>query len=101
MQPSKLGTGVGAPMRRVEDGRFLRGAGRYVDDLPAADATRMVLLRSPHPHARLKRVVIDRGCHIPDGLVVGEDAHADAQRFLRTDSGIVLVTADMLAKLRH
>jgi CO/xanthine dehydrogenase Mo-binding subunit len=36
MQPSKLGTGVGAPMRRVEDGRFLRGAGRYVDDLPAA-----------------------------------------------------------------
>jgi xanthine dehydrogenase molybdopterin-binding subunit B len=56
MQPSKLGTGVGAPMRRVEDGRFLRGAGRYVDDMPAADATRMVLLRSPHPHARLLRV---------------------------------------------
>jgi hypothetical protein len=36
MQPSKVGTGVGAPMSRVEDARFLRGLGRYVDDMPAA-----------------------------------------------------------------
>jgi glucose-1-phosphate adenylyltransferase len=50
-------------------------------------------------HVRLNRTVIDRGCHIPDGLVVGEDAQADAQRFLRTDSGITLVTAQMLARL--
>ncbi len=51
-------------------------------------------------HVRLNRVVVDRGCHIPDGLTIGFDAQADAQRFFRTDSGITLVTADMLAKLR-
>ena len=49
--------------------------------------------------ARLNRVILDRDCHVPDGLVIGEDPVADAARFLRTDSGIVLVTRDMLRKL--
>jgi glucose-1-phosphate adenylyltransferase len=35
--------------------------------------------------ARLNRVVIDRGCQIPDGMVIGEDAAADAARFYRTE----------------
>jgi glucose-1-phosphate adenylyltransferase len=50
-------------------------------------------------HARIGRAVIDRDCVIPDGLVVGEDAAADAARFHRTDSGITLVTRDMLRRL--
>jgi glucose-1-phosphate adenylyltransferase len=49
--------------------------------------------------ARLNRVVVDRGCPIPDGMVIGEDAAADAERFYRTESGIVLVTKEMLDKL--
>jgi len=49
--------------------------------------------------ARLNRVVVDRGCTIPDGLVVGEDAGLDAQRFFRTDNGITLVTREMLDKI--
>ena len=49
--------------------------------------------------ARLTRVVVDRSCQIPDGMVIGEDPVADARNFYRTDSGIVLVTRDMLAKL--
>ncbi len=49
--------------------------------------------------ARLNRVVIDRGCEIPDGMVVGHDAEADAQRFYRSENGITLVTQDMLDKL--
>ena len=51
-------------------------------------------------HARLTRVVIDRDCLIPDNLVIGEDATADAARFYRTESGITLVTRDMLRKLQ-
>jgi glucose-1-phosphate adenylyltransferase len=47
-------------------------------------------------HARLTRCVIDRDCVIPDGLVIGEDAVADGARFYRTDSGITLVTREML-----
>ncbi|MEO8444469.1 MAG: glucose-1-phosphate adenylyltransferase [Gammaproteobacteria bacterium] len=50
-------------------------------------------------HARLRRVIVDRGAAIPDGLVVGEDAEADARRFFRTESGITLVTRAMLDKL--
>ncbi len=48
---------------------------------------------------RLTRVVVDRGCVIPDGLVIGEDAVEDARRFHRSENGITLVTRDMLAKL--
>jgi glucose-1-phosphate adenylyltransferase len=50
-------------------------------------------------HARLRRVVVERDCTIPAGLVVGEDAIADAERFFRTDKGITLVTAEMLERL--
>jgi glucose-1-phosphate adenylyltransferase len=49
--------------------------------------------------ARLSKVVVDRGCVIPAGMVVGEDAAADAARFERTDTGVVLVTRDMLQRL--
>jgi glucose-1-phosphate adenylyltransferase len=49
--------------------------------------------------ARLSKVVVDRGVEIPDGLIVGEDAEADAQRFRRTDSGVTLVTKSMIDRL--
>jgi len=51
-------------------------------------------------NARVTRVVLDRDCFIPDGMVIGEDPVADAARFYRTESGITLVTRDMLRKLR-
>jgi glucose-1-phosphate adenylyltransferase len=50
-------------------------------------------------NARLKRVVIDRGVWIPEGLVVGEDPEIDAKRFRRTASGICLITKPMIDKL--
>jgi glucose-1-phosphate adenylyltransferase len=49
--------------------------------------------------ARISRAVVDRGCVIPDGVVIGEDAALDAARFLRTASGITLVTRQMLDNL--
>ena len=48
---------------------------------------------------RLKNVIIDRGVHIPDGLVVGEDPVEDARRFRRTENGVCLITAKMIAAL--
>ncbi|MFC3526564.1 glucose-1-phosphate adenylyltransferase [Paracoccus mangrovi] len=47
-------------------------------------------------HARLKNVVIDRGVHIPEGLVVGEDPAEDAKWFRVTEGGITLITQEML-----
>jgi glucose-1-phosphate adenylyltransferase len=48
---------------------------------------------------RLNKVVVDRGCELPDGLVVGEDAAADSKRFNRTEGGVTLITREMLARL--
>jgi glucose-1-phosphate adenylyltransferase len=48
---------------------------------------------------RLSKVVIDRRCKIPEGLVIGEDPELDAQRFYRSPNGVVLVTRRMLANL--
>ncbi len=50
-------------------------------------------------YCRLSKVVIDRRCTLPEGLVVGEDAAEDARRFHRTDEGVVLITREMLEKL--
>jgi glucose-1-phosphate adenylyltransferase len=51
-------------------------------------------------HSRLTRVVIDRGCRIPEGTVVGEDPVDDARRFERSAGGITLITQEMLDRLR-
>ncbi|MEO8299923.1 MAG: glucose-1-phosphate adenylyltransferase [Burkholderiales bacterium] len=48
---------------------------------------------------RLTKVVIDRRCRIPDGLVIGEDPVLDAERFYRSETGVVLVTRKMLEAL--
>ena len=50
-------------------------------------------------HCRLTRVVVDRGCTIPAGMVIGEDAVEDAKRFERTEGGVTLVTGNMLDRL--
>jgi glucose-1-phosphate adenylyltransferase len=43
--------------------------------------------------------VIDSGCVIPDGMKIGVDLEADAERFHVTDGGVVLVTSKMLKRL--
>jgi len=52
-------------------------------------------------HVRLKRVVVDKGCRIPDGLEVGFDREKDAKRFYVTDRGITLITPEMLGQYIH
>ena len=50
-------------------------------------------------HAHLRRVVVDRGCRIPPGLIVGEDPEEDDRRFHRTPGGVTLVSQAMLDRL--
>jgi len=52
-------------------------------------------------HCRLKNAIIDRGCLIPDGMIIGEDLQEDARRFYVTPRGVVLVTAEMLGQELH
>lgn len=50
-------------------------------------------------HAQLKNVVIDRGVHIPEGLVVGEDPDEDRKKGFRvSEGGVTLITQDMIDK---
>ena len=62
-----------------------------------------VLLPDVHVRrgARLSKVVVDRGCRIPAGMVVGEDPEDDARRFHRTEGGVTLITREMLAALER
>jgi glucose-1-phosphate adenylyltransferase len=48
---------------------------------------------------RISKVVVDRGCTLPEGLVIGDDPELDARRFERTSNGVVLVTQSMLSRL--
>ena len=45
--------GMGQPVPRREDKRFITGTGRYIDDIAAPAATHAVVVRSPHAHANL------------------------------------------------
>lgn len=50
--------------------------------------------------ARLSKVIIDSGVRIPEGMVIGEDPELDARRFRVSEKGVVLVTRDMMARLK-
>lgn len=49
---------------------------------------------------KLRKVVIDNGCVIPEGMQIGYDAAEDAKRFYRSEGGVVLVTRAMLEALK-
>jgi glucose-1-phosphate adenylyltransferase len=48
---------------------------------------------------RLRKVVVDVDCALPEGMQIGFDATEDARRFYRTEAGVVLVTREMLEGL--
>ncbi|MGB1109239.1 MAG: glucose-1-phosphate adenylyltransferase [Gammaproteobacteria bacterium] len=50
---------------------------------------------------RIKRAVVDRGCKIPPGTIIGEDPEADAKRFYVSEKGIVLVVPEMFGQELH
>jgi glucose-1-phosphate adenylyltransferase len=45
-------------------------------------------------HCRVRRAIIDRNVHLPEGTVIGYDSDADRQRYFVTESGITVVTRD-------
>lgn len=51
--------------------------------------------------ARLKRVVVEKNCKIPEGLVVGFDSAEDSKRFYVTEQGVTLITPEMLGQKVH
>lgn len=52
-------------------------------------------------NSRLRKVILDNGCHVPEGTIIGEDPEADAERFYRTEGGVVVVNRRMLGQQRQ
>jgi len=52
-------------------------------------------------NAVVKNAVVDRGCRIPEGMIIGEDPEKDAEHFDVTPGGVVLVTPEMLGINLH
>src|SRR5204863_305311 len=71
--------GIGQPIRRVEDRRFLTGYGRYLDDISHSHQAHAVVLRSPHAHARIRALDISAAAALSGVLAVltGEDLAKD------------------------
>ena len=69
---------IGSAVRRVEDARFLTGAGEFADDLDLPGQLHCAVVRSTHPHARI-------AVRIPEGIVgfSGEDMARDGVKPMR------------------
>jgi len=64
------GTGVGAPVRRIEDGRFLLGQGHYADDVKLSKMAYAHIVRSPQAHARITGIDKTAALSAPGVLAV-------------------------------
>jgi aerobic carbon-monoxide dehydrogenase large subunit len=72
-------TGIGAAVRRKEDQRFITGKGHYTDDISRPGQTHAYFVRSPHAHARFKRIDTADAAAMPGVLAVltGAELAAD------------------------
>jgi carbon-monoxide dehydrogenase large subunit len=79
MAEAANGSGIGQPVRRREDLRLVRGAGRYTADENLPGQVYAVMVRSPHAHARIRAIATDDAKAVPGVLAVltGADCVAD------------------------
>ena len=70
---------VGASVERKEDARLLTGRGRFMDDLaPVAGLRHAAILRSPHPHARIRGIDTSAAERLPGVIGVATGAQIGA-----------------------
>src|SRR3970282_1897619 len=71
--------GIGQPVRREEDFRFLTGRSRYVDDIQLPHMLHGAVVMSPHAHARIRSVDASAARAMPGVALVltGEDVKAE------------------------
>jgi len=66
---------IGKSVKRKEDYRFLTGGGRFTDDVTAPGQAHAFFLRSPHAHARIRSMDLERARSAPGVVAVfsGDD----------------------------
>src|ERR1700736_1947992 len=72
-------TAIGQPLRRKEDLRLITGAGRFSDDFSLDGQVYAAMVRSPHPHARIRAIDAARARALPGvlGGFTGAGVRAD------------------------
>src|SRR6185312_2070703 len=65
-----ISTMIGAKIHRREDPRLITGGGRYIEDLTRVGVLHMVVVRSPHAHARITGIDITRAQGMPGVVAV-------------------------------
>src|SRR5437867_11520178 len=60
----------GKSIKRREDPRFITGRGQYVDDLKLLGMTYAAFVRSPHAHARIRKIDISAATRHPGAVAV-------------------------------
>ena len=72
-------SGIGQPVRRVEDHRFITGAGQYTDDINRPGQTYAYFVRSPHAHATIKGIDLAAAKKSPGvrAILTGKELAAD------------------------
>ena len=63
-------TGIGAAVRRKEDFRFITGKGQYTDDVKRPGQTHIHFIRSPHAHAKIKKIDTSAATGMPGVVAV-------------------------------
>ena len=76
--------GIGQSVRRTEDIRFVTGQGQYTDDIVLANQAHAAFVRSPHGHARIKRIDVSAARNAPGvvGVLVQDDVAAMGARVM-------------------
>ena len=71
--------GIGQSVQREEDPRLLKGRGNYVNDVNIPFQTHCYIIRSPHAHAKIKRLKISNAANARGiiDIFVGDDVAAD------------------------
>jgi carbon-monoxide dehydrogenase large subunit len=72
-------TGIGAPVKRKEDQRFITGKGQYTDDINRPGQAWATFVRSPHAHANIRKIDASAALKAPGCIAVytGEDIAKD------------------------
>ncbi|HLV34264.1 MAG TPA: molybdopterin cofactor-binding domain-containing protein [Spirillospora sp.] len=61
---------IGAPIKRAEDPRLITGEARYLDDIHLPGMLHAAILRSPHAHARIRRIDTSKAAALPGVIAV-------------------------------
>ncbi|MGR4065474.1 MAG: aerobic carbon-monoxide dehydrogenase large subunit [Vulcanimicrobiaceae bacterium] len=98
---------LGLPMKRKEDPRFIRGRGRYVDDIVLPNMLWMALVHSPYPHALIKNIDSSAALAVPGvkAVITGKDLEGANLAWIPTfhgyDKQMVLAVGKVLFQFQE